>query len=110
MLDVRVKALPTGAVIYLGGELNGKTCSQLLRSVVDILETQPPLLVIVLDDLEYIDSRGLGTMVSIHHRALEQQCKFTLVTADPQMERVITITGLNRLMDLQPTEEQALAH
>jgi anti-anti-sigma factor len=108
MLDINVKELPGGAVAYLRGQADGETSTGMLRSLVDLLETHPPRLVVVMNDLEFIDSRGLGALIGVYHRAEEQQCQFRLVTADPQIMRIMQITGLCKVMPMCASEGEAL--
>ena len=52
---------------------------------------------------------ALGALVAIYHRAVEQASRFILVTSDAQMQRVMQITGLNKVMPIFTTREEALA-
>jgi len=110
MLDVRIKETPRAAVAYLRGEADCTTCAQLLRNLEGILESHPLQLIVVMDDLRYVDSRGLGALVGAFHRACNLKCHFCVVTSDPQMTRVLELTGLSEVMDLQPSEYEALSH
>ena len=109
MLDIRVKESPQAITAYLDGEADLKTSGQILKHLGDLLECNPQPLIVVLDNLTFIDSRGLGALVAIYHRAVEQASRFILVTSDAQMQRVMQITGLNKVMPIFTTREEALA-
>ncbi|HET6386190.1 MAG TPA: STAS domain-containing protein [Armatimonadota bacterium] len=109
MLEVRIKELPIAAVAYLSGEADARNCAELVRRLVAILETRPLRLVISLDGLQHIDSRGLGGLVGVYRRAQEQKCAFFLVTSDPQLRRVIEVSGLSNLFQVRATEAEALS-
>jgi anti-anti-sigma factor len=66
-------------------------------------------LVLDLSDVAYIDSVGLGTLVSGLKRANEHGTKLRLVCADSQTHKVLTITGLIQVFDVYPDRSSAVA-
>lgn len=108
MLEIKLKEIAAGRVAYLQGVADEATSPQLLRSLLDVIESHPAHLVVVMDGVEFIDSRGLGALVGAYHKALESGCRFSIVASDPQIQRVMQVTGLNKVIALCPTEERAL--
>ncbi len=108
MLEIRIKEMAAAKVAYIEGVADEASSPQLLRSLLDVIATRPAHLVVVMDGVEFIDSRGLGALVGAYHKALESHCRFSVVASDPQIQRVMQVTGLNKVIALCPTEEKAL--
>lgn len=89
-----------GIVVTVEGELDGACAAEFVRSLVDMLETSPPAMALSLDGLNYLDSRGLGAIITVFYRARERQSKFALIVRNPDIRRVLRITGIDRLIPL----------
>ena len=66
----------------------------------------PKNLVIDLKELEYIDSSGLGFLVTLHDRLERNDQHLSLVNMPTHVARVFKITRLDRILDitcLEPT-------
>jgi len=83
---------PGATVVTVTGELDIASAPE-LESTLAML-TGRPLVVIDLRALEFVDSTGLGVFVRAHHRAVEQGHRIGLVHASGQVEKLLSLTGL----------------
>ena len=73
-----------------------------------ITETEPSLL-INLNDLDYIDSVGIGVIIGLQIRTKELKGKLYLVCEKGKIYKIIELVGLHKSFDIYETYEQAAA-
>ena len=105
--EVIVRAEPGGTVVTVSGELDVASSHQLERELAN-LESES-LVVIDLATLTFIDSTGLGVIVRAHQRAQEQGRRVGLVRGNGQVERLLTLTGLENELLVADSVDQLLA-
>jgi anti-anti-sigma factor len=91
-LDVRVHARGGYYMLSLEGELDLRSEDE-IRAILDGLPN-PIAIVLDLSKLSFIDSRGLGTILSLQRRCSENGIEFTLTPGPKQTQRLFAITGL----------------
>lgn len=91
-LQVEVRGDPDRTVLRLLGELD-LASAPLLQTEIERVETQDaPLIVLDLDDLEFIDSTGLRIILAAHERAQERGRMLALTRGSQQVKRLFSIT------------------
>lgn len=94
-------------VIDLTGELDAYTSSRFRETMLELIENGTPSLIISMNEVEYIDSSGLGALVGGLKRATERSGKIAIVCNNPQIKKVFEITGLERVFPLYKAEDEA---
>src|SRR5436190_15359837 len=84
------------AVVVLGvvGDIDAASAPVLGEGLVTAIDSGSPVVVADLTQVGYIDSVGLGTLVIGLKRASERGVALRLVVTNPQIEKVLRITGL----------------
>lgn len=72
------------------------------------LEQAPPVVVIDLRDVEFIDSSGLGALVALLKRHARRH-ELQLCHVGPQVARLFQLTRMDRVFTIHPDVEAALA-
>jgi len=108
-LIAQVKEFKGVPIIELSGEMDVHTSARLRDVVLAVLEKHASRIVINLDNVEYVDSTGLGTMVGVLKRMTEQNCKLCIVSSNPLINKVFDITGLTKIFTIKSTDEEAIA-
>ena len=85
-------------IIRCIGKLTYTSC-EALRSTVHGVLPQTKHLVLDLKDMTYLDSFGLGVLVSAFLSARRQDCQLRLVNANQQAQQIIRITNLGYLIE-----------
>ena len=100
---------PNAALIVLGGEHDLYSADRLQQTLEDSLAGSDHL-IIDLSAAEFIDSTIIGVLVQTMKRAGERDRKFTVVLGTaPAVERILEVTGVLELLNVEPTVERALA-
>lgn len=96
-------------VVACAGEVDLATVSQLRTALTDEMLDGPVDLVIDLSKVTFMDSSGLGALVGAHRKARLFQGRLTVVATSSSLLRLLTITGLDRVLTVVPSVEEALA-
>lgn len=83
------------------------TAPSLRERIVQSVDQGRHQLVINLEGVEFMDSTGLGVLVSGLKRVKERDGELVLAAGREQILKVLAITGLNKVFPLHDTVEQA---
>jgi anti-sigma B factor antagonist len=96
-------------VLAVKGEVDLYTSPQLKDKVGEMIEQGHSRLVIDLTDVGFMDSSGLGVLVTALKRARERDGSLALVCPEGSVHKVLTITGLDRVFPIHQTVAEATA-
>jgi anti-sigma B factor antagonist len=96
------------AVLEVAGDVDAANAHLLREAVVTAIDGGPPVLLVDMTGVGYIDSVGLGTLVVGLKRASERGASMRLVVRSPQIEKVLNITGLLSVFEIYDTLEVAI--
>jgi anti-anti-sigma factor len=107
MLKIDIQSAPPMATLVCCGRLVLGVEAETLRC----LATSRPEKHLLLDlsRLHGMDAAGLGLLVELHCWAQEHSARLTIANPSPPANRLISLTGLNRVLDLSdlPVEPAA---
>jgi anti-sigma B factor antagonist len=97
--------------LRVGGEIDSTEADLLERAGIDLLGAAPAMVVVDLGDVRYFGSRGMTALLRIQWAAAEAGVRLRIVTgeANRPVLRPLTITGLDRELDLFPDLAAALS-
>lgn len=80
-----------------------------LRSAIDREIRQRPVknLVFDLSELDFMDSSGIGLILGRYKRIKELEGNVFIAAARPEVERIINLSGLHKIIPLYDTMEKA---
>ena len=83
------------SVLRLQGELDASTEDRLRSAIGSALDHSPKLLVVDLAALGFMDCSGLSVLVWAHQRLAGQERQLLITGAQPIVQRLIRLTGLD---------------
>jgi len=83
------------------GEIDIYTSPEFKIKVIELVETKEINIIINGEELEYIDSTGLGVLMSIYKKIQENNLKIKIINLKPNIYKLFDITGLNKVFDIQ---------
>ncbi|MDX9702845.1 MAG: STAS domain-containing protein [Candidatus Auribacterota bacterium] len=96
-------------LITVEGEMTSGCCNVVL----DITHGQIPSIdrpvIMDMSGVEYIDSRGIGIIVSLFTHIKKTGYQFLLVSVRPNVLKIIKMTALQTILSLHPTIDSALS-
>lgn len=98
---------PAGTIVSLGGEIDLHETPDFHSALVDLCGEGTPKLILVLSQVQYIDSSGVGTLVEIYRRLKRENRKLILVAPAERVRSVLEITRLDQYFTIVDTPAQA---
>jgi anti-sigma B factor antagonist len=98
------------AVVLVDGELDAHTAPRLHDELVALAAQGVDRLVLDLRRVDFVDSFGLGVIVSSRRRLSQEGNSLCVVAGDDQetLRRVLQITGLDQVLPVHPTVADAV--
>jgi anti-sigma B factor antagonist len=105
---VEVRTEDRATVLAVRGELDLASSTALEQALEQAQTAQPELVVLDLTELEFMDSTGLSVLVKANQRAHDAGKRFALVKGSPQVQRLLTLTGVTDRITVAETPEELL--
>jgi len=97
-------------VVALDGRIVlGEESNALREKVKGLLAEGKKKIVLNVNNITFIDSAGLGTLVASHHTAKKEGASLRLCHLDNKFQQVIQITKLQTVLYISNTEVEAVA-
>ncbi len=87
--------------IKLNGEIDIYNAPDLKESLTELIEERQGDIIIDCEDLKYIDSTGLGVLISILKKVKEYDGVIKIVNLKPYINKIFNITGLDKIFILE---------
>ncbi|NTU72398.1 MAG: STAS domain-containing protein [Coriobacteriia bacterium] len=96
-LDIQAQQSQSDCVVTLGGEVDVYTAPKLKERLIELVEGGCSNVVVDLEGVSFIDSSGLGVLVSILRRARERDGAVRIVCTRDNILKIFRITGLDKV-------------
>jgi len=106
-LQIDVEQRDSFTVLSPRGEVDFATGPQLKQAIVETLVAGGVNLVVNLQDVDFIESTGLGALISGRRRAHALQGSLRLVCTEDQLLKIFRITGLDKVFSIYDSIEEA---
>lgn len=96
-------------VLTVTGEVDMATAPTLRQHLADLVAAGVTRLVIDLGPTTFLDSTGLGAIVMVLKRVRAHDGQVRLVATSASIRKVFEITSLDRVIDIHPSVDAAVA-
>jgi anti-sigma B factor antagonist len=97
------------AVVTLPTEVDITNADRVREDLLSVLNHGAAVLIADLSKTTFCDSAGVGALARTFRRADASQSELRLVVSTPAVQRVLTLTGVDRLLDIYPSVTAALS-
>ncbi len=97
------------AVVTLPPEIDVTNADMVREELASVLNQGAALLIADLSKTSFCDSAGVSALVRTFRRAATSESSMRLVVSTPAVERVLSITGVDRLLETFPSVAASLA-
>ncbi len=99
-LDIRTERDNSVCVVSLTGEVDVYTAPRLKEELVSVIEGGCENVIVDLEQVGFIDSSGLGVLVSALRRARERDGVVRVVCTRDNILKIFRITGLDKVFPI----------
>ena len=98
-------------VVDVRGSLDAATVGALRETLLGTVQRERPVTLIVdLTFVTFMDSQGIGTLVTGHHAARETGTRFVLRNPSEFVHRQLRVTGLTDMFGLPPSPSSSQSY
>ncbi len=87
--------------VKVEGEVDVSNIFEFKEALLKGIESQSPNVVMDCDDLKYIDSTGLGVLVSALKKSKALGGTIKIIRLKPYLQKIFMITALDKLFDIE---------
>ena len=91
--------------VQLYGEVDIYNADSLKSELHSLIEEQSADIQLDCTNLKYIDSTGLGVLVSALKKVKESEKKICIVNLKPYIAKIFTLTGLDKIFEIEVMDE-----
>jgi len=107
-MDISTKAWENVTVMYLSGRLDLSSGNRLKEEIKNRVAAGKITIHLNLRDIEFVNSSGLGALVSVMKEIRIQRGRLTLSDLADYVQEIFDITQLSHIFEIFTTEEEAL--
>lgn len=107
-MEITIRETTNVAVLSLKGRLDLATGSALKEQVKKLFEKEKTAVHLNLSDVEFINSSGLGALVSVMKEIRLRKGRLTISNLASYVQEIFEITQLSHIFEIFTTEEEAL--
>jgi anti-anti-sigma factor len=105
-LTVTVENVDDVPVIRAVGELEIATVPEMRAKVTEVTERRPRAILFDFRRLSYLDSSGLGILVSARKRLAVHEGEVVIITTQSAVLKALSLSGLDQIMRIYASEEE----
>lgn len=108
-LNINLEVKHEVLCIRLSGELDHHSADELREQATKVIEENGIRhIVLNLEQLSFMDSSGLGVILGRYKQIKQVQGEMVVCAISPAVQRLFDMSGLFKIIRLEPTEEFAL--
>lgn len=109
IVDVRSTAHPAVTAIRIGGDITGASEPALMAAYVRAGEAGARAIILDFEQLEYMNSGGIGLLVTILVRAQRAGQRLLATGLSEHYRQILSLTRLDEAIEIHDSEASALA-
>jgi anti-sigma B factor antagonist len=107
-LGIDIRREPDRVVLGLHGELDLLGAPLLQEEIENVAVDATGIVVLDLQDLQFIDSAGLRVILAAHERSQQHGQEFALTRGSEQVQRLFTIAGVSKHLRMIASPDELL--
>jgi len=104
--SIETGSLGQASLVSLNGDLDLSTAKRAEQAIEEAEQASPPMLVIDLRGLSFMDSTGLRVVVSADKRATKANRRLVIIQGPAAVRRVFEIARLDERLEIVDTPEE----
>ena|SRR3989338_3536527 len=107
-MNLKIEKKQDVVVLQVKGSLDADSVSQFKKKVNKIIEEGSKCLVLDGSELEFVDSMGLGSLISLLRKLRSQNGDLKVAAISKEVQQVFEITRLHQLFQIFSNSDEAI--
>jgi anti-sigma B factor antagonist len=107
-MSIRIKYEEDYVIVLPDEEIEVYNISEIKEVLFDIIEKGNRRLIMDMSRVEYIDSSGLGVLVSVLKKVKHAEGKLVLISPKSSVKQILSLTNLDKVFNIQDNLENAV--
>ncbi|MGM0501260.1 MAG: STAS domain-containing protein [Bacillota bacterium] len=107
-MKISVETKEHTLIIKLAGTFDLHTAVYFKQEINNYLNRKIKGLILDLEDIEFIDSSGIGAVLSIYKKMEKKRGKIAIINVNPNLKRIFELSGILKIINLYPSQQLAL--
>ncbi len=107
-MEIQTRKEKVAVVVSVKGRMDAVTAPEFDKRVIDLISKGEKTFLINLDELDYISSAGLRSILALAKKLKEKEGKLLFAGLKGPVEEVFKISGFSSMFKLFDSEESAL--
>jgi anti-sigma B factor antagonist len=108
-LSLSTRAEGEHTVVVVGGEIDVYTAPKLREQLIDLVSAGSYHIIVDMENVEFLDSTGLGVLVGGLKRVRAHDGSLRLVCTQERILKIFRITGLTKVFPIHGSVDEAVA-
>ncbi|RMI01654.1 MAG: anti-sigma factor antagonist [Calditrichaeota bacterium] len=108
MINVNVRSQGSTKIVAIEGEVDLYSSPQVRDTLLEVVQQQPPAVVVDLRGVSYMDSSGLATLIEALQMIEQHSGRLLLADIRPEVREVFELSRLDSVFRIYDSVEQAL--
>ncbi|MGQ9629914.1 MAG: STAS domain-containing protein [bacterium] len=108
-MDIKEDRRGNSVILRLSGDLDATSAFEISSKVRIHFDDKRERVVLDMSDVGYVNSAGLGSLVSLTKRADSQGVQLIIAALRPDVEKIVKETRIDSIIKICPTVEGALS-
>jgi anti-sigma B factor antagonist len=108
-LSLNTRTVDDRTIVEVGGEIDVYTAPKLREALIELVQSGTYHIVVDMEEVDFLDSTGLGVLVGGLKRVRSHDGSMTLVCTQERLLKIFRITGLTRVFEIHPDVDSAVA-
>ena len=108
-LSLSTKTEGDQTVVTVGGEIDVYTAPKLREQLIDLVSSGNYDLIVDMENVDFLDSTGLGVLVGGLKRVRAHEGSLRLVCTQERILKIFRITGLTKVFGIHDSVDEAIA-
>lgn len=100
-LQIDIEQEADRTVLFLTGEIDIYTAPKLKEQMVPIVEVKNSVTEVDMEEVNYMDSTGIGVFINALKVAKQSESQFRLINLQERVLRLFSITGLDEVLEIK---------
>lgn len=108
-MKVNLRETPRGTIVDVSGDVDLESSTDLRRTLLEVLKnTTPPVVLVNLTQVPYIDSSGIATLVEGLKLSQQMRIPYGLFGLGKNPRSVLELARLHKVFHIFETEQEAV--